>query len=193
MLKPNVLGTVLVVMLHLNLTGCLMSNTSTTMSSREKADYLVQEIGRRAHVPNARLDQDDDRCFGEFGLHYLAAKDILQARVLIARAHTKRSPESAANFRKVAQALNDPRLGGMFETDGGSFLLDENKDLYFLVKDFSVATTTAPRLWDDVQHLLNLGATWTLNWFAHVADMAHGHEAPPTQKVTLANNPYRRQ
>ncbi len=41
--------------------GCAMANNGKNLHGRERANYLVREIGRRMGVKDAQLDGDDDR------------------------------------------------------------------------------------------------------------------------------------
>ncbi len=100
--------------------------------------------------------------------------------------------EDKPRVYETARALNDPRIGGMFETQGGHFILDEKRSKYFLVKDFPVETATPQDLWKRAGEMVNLAARWSMRWFGHVADIAHGNEPPPTHPITLENDPYPR-
>ena len=85
----------------------------------------------------------------------------------------------------MVDALNDPAIGGMFDRGGGSFVLDEKRDAYFLVRDFPVATTDERSLIDGMERLQSVTATWVVRWFYRVAMIMHGHQLPPTHPVTL--------
>src|SRR4051812_42173171 len=120
-----------------------MTDEKSEISGREKASYLVASFGKWLGVYDAELGRDDDRTFGEVGFHYDKKKDVLVGRVYIEEAYLPADPEPVKeNFRKVAAALNDPAIGGMFERGGGRFYLDETKRKLFLMKDFPVAETT---------------------------------------------------
>ena len=105
----------------------MFGNNGKNLHGREKANYLVQAVGKRVHVSDAQLDADDDRSFGEFGFHYDPKRDVLTGRVFIAKAYLDKNPTITENFRKSAVALNDPKIGGSFEHAGGYFVLDEKK------------------------------------------------------------------
>ncbi len=162
-----------------------MKNEQGGSGGRDKANSLIGGYGKWLGVYDAELDQKNDRSFGGSGFHYDADKDVLQGRVFIEQAFMPSDPDDVKDkFRKVLRALNDPKIGGMFERAGGTFVLDEEKRMYFLVRDFPVSQMTQRTLRLKMEKLLNVGATWSLHWFGRVAKIAHGWEAPPEQPVT---------
>lgn len=162
-----------------------MTESIHPIPGRDKANELVASHGRHVGVADATLDPSGDAAFGEFGFHHDSDKDALVARVFVAKAWPASSPpEDQEPYRKVGAALNDPQIGGMFEQGGGYFILDEEKRMYFLAKDLPLATTTAEGLRKEMDELLDLGATWTVRWFARVADITHGRAAPPQRPIT---------
>ena len=174
------------------LLACVSGNNGKNLHGREKANYLVNAMGKRVHVPDAQLGSSDDRSFGEFGFHYDANRDVLTGRVFIAKAYLDKNPTITENFRKSAAALNDPKIGGLFEHAGGYFVLDEKKQKFFLMKDFPVENITPSQLWERMEDLIDLGARWSIKWVGHVGRMAHGYEPPPTHPITRQNDPYPR-
>jgi hypothetical protein len=161
-----------------------MKDDNSGLAGREKANHLVGTFGKWLGVYDAELDMQNDRSFGEAGFHYYPEKDVLRGRVYIEKAWMPSDPEEVkANFRKVAKALKDPKIGGMFERAGGKFVLDEEKSMFFLMKDFPVAETTPRALRVRMEKMMNVGATWSLHWLARVARIAHGWDPPPTEPV----------
>jgi hypothetical protein len=161
-----------------------MNDAKGELTGREKANYLVASFARWLGVYDAELDMENDRALGECGFHYYPEKDALRGRVFIEMAWEPEDPIPVKdNFRKVAKALNDPDIGGKFERAGGKFVLDEEKRMFFLVKDFKVAETTPRALRVKMEKLLNVGATWSLEYFGRVSRIAHGWEPPPEAPV----------
>jgi hypothetical protein len=162
-----------------------MAATSNAPAGRDRAEALAQSYARREGIYAAALDERGDASFGEFGFRHDPEKDALVGRVFVAKAWMAGDPpEYQDAYRKVGRALNDPYVGGMFEQGGGYFLLDEDRRMYFLARNFPLATTTPKDLGEGMDLLRDLAATWTLRWFARVADVAHGREAPPARPVT---------
>ncbi len=163
----------------------MKNEQGSASGGREKANSLVAGYGKWLGVYDAELDQKNDRSFGGSGFHYDADTDMLRGRVFIEQAFLPGDPDGVKdNFRKVLKALNDPKIGGMFERGGGTFVLDEEKRMFFLVRDFPAAQMTQRALRLKMEKLLNVGATWSLHWFGRVARIAHGREAPPSEPVT---------
>jgi hypothetical protein len=63
-------------------------------------------------------------------------------------------------------------------------VLDEEKRMFFLVKDFPVAETTPRLLRVKMEKLMNVGATWSLEYLGRVSRIAHGWEPPPDEPVS---------
>lgn len=157
-------------------------------TEREYADALVASFARTVGARGAKLDASGDVSFGECGFHFDAERGVLVGRVFVSHAGSASAPpEIKANFRKVAAALEDPAIGGMFEKGGGTFVLDEEKRIYFLTREFPVGRTTEGELRRAMEDLLDLGAVWTTRWFRRVAAVAHGWEPAPTRPVTRAD------
>lgn len=160
----------------------------SSIEGRDKANQLMASYARKNGVYDAELDDSGDVAFGEFGFHHEPDRDALTGRVFVAKAWQKGAPpETQDAYRKVARALDDPQIGGMFEQGGGQFALDEDKRMYFLTRDFPLATTSPADLAEGMEALRDLGATWTVRWFGRVADIAHGRALPPVQPVTRDN------
>ncbi len=138
-----------------------------------KAEALVaayaKHVGARDAV-HQTLYKDNDRSFGDCGFHYFPEKSVLQGRVFNGNSHIKEWPESAHVERQVIAGLNDPKIGGMYDRGGGYFILDEEKQMYFLVKDYPFATTTAAEFIKDFDNLNDLNALWLMSW----GHMRHG-------------------
>ena len=177
-------------------TGGVDRVKASTSSGRNKAQALVAAYAKHVGVHDAihqTLDENNDRSFGDFGFHYFPEKDVLQGRVYIARSHIKDKPQLAAGQRRFAANLNNPKIGGMYDRGGGYFVLDEDKEKYFLVKDYVVSTTTPSEFIKDFDNLNDLGAIWLMSWGPHAADQSYGAEPLPTQRIDREHDPYKRQ
>jgi hypothetical protein len=151
---------------------------------RDRADALMQSYARKENRYDAALDESGDVSFGEFGFRHEVDKDALVARVFVAKAWRDGAPEAQIDaFSKVGRALNDPAIGGLFDQGGGYFHLDPDKRIYFLKKDFPLATTTPADLGEGMERLRDLAATWTTRWFGRVADITHGRALAPLRPV----------
>ena len=159
-------------------------NSSTKSPEQEQAQTLMQSYARKQSIYDAELDASGNVAFGDFGFRHDADKNALIGRVFVAKAWMLGDPPDYQDaYRTVARALNDPAVGGLFDQGGGYFRLDEDKRIYFLEKDFPLGKTTPADLEKGMEQLRNLGATWTMRWFARVADVAHGRAFPPAKPV----------
>jgi hypothetical protein len=165
-----------------------MTKNDDAPPGRDEAEKLMQSHARSQGIYDAELDTSGDVSFGEFGFRHDADKDALVGRVFVAKAWMEGDPpEYQDAYRKVGRALNDPAVGGLFDQGGGYFRLDEDKRMYFLEKEFPLKKTAPKELREDMEHLRNLAATWTIRWFGRVADVAHGRALPPTRPVKLGD------
>ena len=176
-------------------TGGLDKVNASDSSGRAKAQALVAAYAKHVGAHDAlhqTLDSDNDRSFGDFGFHYFPQRDVLQARVYIVHSDEKDWPDRAKYEKQVDVALNDPKIGGMYDRGGGYFFLDEGKQVSFLAKDYEVTNTTPALFIRDVDNLNSLGGIWVMSWMGHVADQTFGAEPLPTHPVTRENDPYKR-
>ena len=161
-----------------------MSDTTNAPPGQEDAQKLMASYARKQGIYGAEFDSYGDVAFGEFGFRYDQEKDALVGRAFVAKAWLQSDPPRYHDaYRMVARALNDPAVGGLFDQGGGYFRLDEDKRIYFLEKEFPLGKTTAADLEKGMDQLRNLGTTWTMRWFARVADVAHGRAFPPAKPV----------
>jgi len=173
--------------------GGLNCVKASTTSGPDKAQALVAAYAKHVGVHDAihqTLDKDHDRSFGDFGFHYFPEKDVLQGRVFNGNSHIKEWPDRAHFERQVIAGLNDPAIGGMYDRGGGYFVLDEDKQMYFLVKDYPVSTISVEKFIKDFDYLNGLSGIWLMSWGPHAARQSYGAEPLPTQRIDREHNPY---
>lgn len=159
-------------------------SSGTNSPNRDKAQSLMRSYARKQGIYEAELDASGDVAFGEFGFRHDEEKDALVGRAFVAKAWLRGDPpEYQDAYRKVARALNDPAIGGLFDQGGGYFRLDEDKRIYFLEKEFPLGKSTPADIEEGMERLRSLAATWTMRWFGRVADVAHGRALPPAKPV----------
>lgn len=182
-LLASTLGVVVLGAVFITLKNTSMTETGT--GGKDKADELVSAYSKHVGARGRNLDANNDVSYGDSGLHYDAERGVLVGRVLITTVRTKDAPEERlVAYRKMVEALNDPKIGGMFENGGGTFVLDEEKQMYFLTKDFPVLSTNKAQFLADMDDLQSIGAVWTTTWVFRVAMIMHGNEKAPTERVT---------
>jgi hypothetical protein len=173
-------------------TGLGQDASMSNLSGTEKANALVTRYSRHLGAGDRALDASNDVSFGSSGLFYDKQRDVLIGRVLVTSAMLEGAPpEELVNLRRMVSALNDPAIGGMFDRGGGSFILDEDKDAYYLIRTFPLGSTTPSALIDNMERMEDIAATWTVRWFSRVAMIMHGHQTPPTAPVTRDNDTQR--
>ena len=168
------------------LLGCNMNKNGCEDTGRQKANEMISHLGGRMSVSDAHLGEDDDVAFGGCGFHYFEDKDIIAVRVFIAQGYFEDAKEATKDrFRNICRALNDPKIGGMFECGGGYFVFTEGEDSkFFLVREFLLSNTSTNQFVKNVDELINIGATWDIHWFEKVVDIVNGMEPPPMKPVT---------
>jgi len=156
------------------------SDLTPPRAGRSRAEALVSSYVRWEGRPPVRLGPTGDVTFGAYGFRHESATDTLVGRVFIERAWDAGADEpTRALTGRMFQALIDPRIGGMFDHGGGEFHLDEERRAIFLLRRFDVASTSEHQFRVAMEHLRNVGATWTLHWYFRVARILHGWDPPP--------------
>lgn len=175
------------VLLALALLGaCAPGEDVILPAGRPRAEALLAAWAHHLRAGARRFDAAGDAAFGTTGLHYDAGQDVLFGRVFVSPAYVKKAPANELNnYRRVAHALNDPAIGGMFDRAGGYFVLEESREAYFLVRPFPVARVDDRQLIAAMEQLQDVAAMWTGCWFRRVAMIVGGHEPPPTRPITL--------
>jgi hypothetical protein len=183
------LGAGLLAGLGLPLSACGEGSSSVSaQSGPERASQLAHVWAAHVGAPDRTLDAAGDMPLGDTGIAYDPTRDTLYGRVWVTMALTKGAPaDEIATLRRMEAALNDPRMGGLYEHAGGYFVLDEKREGYFLVRAFPVAQTTPEKLVRDMERMQTVAARWTTKWFLDVAMIMHGKEPPPAHPVTLDN------
>ncbi len=155
---------------------------------RTRAETLAAAWALHEGAPERGLDTFGDLSLGETGVAYHEAGDVLLGRVWINMARTENAPpERLALYRKMEKALNDPAIGGMYDRAGGSFMLDEDRGGFFLVRSFPVESTTSESLIAGMEAMKIVAARWTTQWFGEVALIMHGTRPAPARPIRHAD------
>lgn len=161
-------------------------STVNMPSGAERVATLAQAWADHVGAPDRKLDASGDMALGDSGMAYDASRGLLYGRVWVTMALTKNAPASELLIlRRMEAALNDPRMGGLYERAGSYFVLDEKREGYFLVRAFPVSETTPKELIRSMERMQTVAARWTTKWFLDVAMIMHGKEKAPTHPVTM--------
>jgi hypothetical protein len=174
-------------LLVVSCTGCSEGNHSMMPpDGKLRADALVSVYSEYVGAVGRKLDASGDVSYGDSALTYSAPDDTIIARVYVTAARTQdASSERLIAYQRMLAALNDPRIGRMYEQAGGMFILDEAKGAFYLVQRFSVPQTSPELLINRMDRMRNVAARWTTTWFFEVAMIMHGNRAPPTDYVEM--------
>ena len=74
----------------------------------------------------------------------------------------------------VHAGLNDPKIGGMYDRGGGHFVVDHEKQMIFLVKEYPVSSTNAAEFIKDVD-TQSTGSGMDHELGGHVALQSYRH------------------
>lgn len=161
----------------------------TGIHGAERAKALVFAYSDHVGANGKVLDANNTVSYGDSGLQYDPERDVLIGRLYVNMARTEgASKERIGTYEEMLEALNDPVIGGMFEKGGGRFVLDEEREAWFLVKEFPVVSTSQAQLVKEMDELSDIAATWTTKWFLDVAMIMHSKEKAPSKLVTREND-----
>lgn len=99
-------------------------------------------------------------------------------------------PERRPDVEKTISALKNPNIGGLFQTNGGTWLFDRDSGRLYLTFSHDIDDSITA-IKDSLKKLEEVGPEWTLNWIGQIGMIAHGQEPAPKKPVTIENNSYR--
>lgn len=184
----NIFGKMLIVGLALAVVGSLMADQVTL---RAQADKTIGEVlrGRGAHYQG--LPENGMAAVGPLSLSFdPQAGTITVAMLILESVSWTVFPERRKDVETSLAALDNPEIGGMFDTAGGTWMFDEDTGKLRLGFGHP-ADADADALRASIEALEQIGPEWALNWIGQVGMIAHGQEKAPSEPVTLENNPYR--
>lgn len=95
------------------------------------------------------------------------------------------------NFQKVFEAVNDPKIGGMFDKAGGIFTHSNDWKNLYLTNTYNIENMSVTEFISKVDNQQKLNDAWLKYWDKAVAQIVHSGQPAPTTPVTLENNPYK--
>lgn len=164
---------------------------ATTEDSRGRAEQLIGKVARQQGREFAGLPAANEITFGPTAFRYEPRTATVTASVLVVALDPWVTfPEYRPAIERTLAGLSDPRLGGMFDTGGGEWMFDRTTGRLSLGvrRPVDVDPTEFKRAFERVQAVQ---PDWRMSWFAAVADMVHDGAAPPRNRVTVDENPYR--
>ena len=161
------------------------------MSSEQIASRLVMEVSRLRGLRPAPLGPDRQVAYGTLLFKYVPEPDRLICAILVTQNGLWESlGEKMANaFLRTIQALSEPAIGGMFDTGGGTWSFERETGKVYLYVAFPLTADPA-EVNRGIESVARVVPAWATRWQLAVANIAHGREPPPKQRVTLQNDPY---
>lgn len=158
--------------------------------SRNQAEATISQVlrleGRRfSGLPSTDMVAFRDLAYG-FDPH---TNELFVFVLIIESSLWSASEEIRRNMEKTFSALNDPEIGGMFDTGGGTWREDPERGWLVLERRFPTDADPEAVL-KASKDLQRVYADWALYWAGAVGRIVHNDEPVPTTKVTPENNPY---
>lgn len=185
--RSRALLLLVVIWASIQVLGCQSEEDFMSKSDpRDQAAELARAWASSLGAPDRTLDAQNDLSLGETGVHFEPNSGLLCGRAWVNMARTSEAPaERLAAYRRMLTALNDPRIGGMYDRAGGQFVLDLQRQGFFLVRCFNVGRTERAEFVKHMSELQTVSGKWTLEWFLDVAMIMHGEEQAPSKPVSI--------
>lgn len=173
------------------LLGGTMSTASaenTRATAEDRIVSAVRLLGKSLDV----LPKTNVVTLGSIGFEYVPKEQKIAVRALVMYYSLwVNVPTMQDRIRKTLAALDDPEIGGLFETGGAKWRFDEADAYLFLVHEHPF-DASPDDLTGSVLALERVFPEWSASWLAVVGEIAHGGRAKPERAVTLELNPYRK-
>ncbi len=162
--------------------------TKLNPQALEAASELVAYVGDAVLGMNLELDQNHQYKNNVLALRFNPETNRLEASHYIAAAGLSDDPpELKRRFRMVDTALQDPRIGGMYEMGGGKVHLIEEQREFVYTKEFDPLALSKVAFRKQFVYYLEVAQAWSESWYLQVARITHGKREAPTSPVTLKN------
>lgn len=182
----------LIFLMASGMSGCdQMAEATTAEATRIQAEATIGEALTLRGAQFTGLPDTNMAAVGPLAFLYQPQNKTIAVSVLIAEftAWTL-FPDRRPKLEQTVTALQNPAIGGRFQTDGATWMFDRNTGKLTLGYTFA-ATVDVNQLSDGAESLERLYPDWSLHWMGAVADIVHEDAAIPAQNVTIENNPYR--
>ena len=165
--------------------------TDVDPAQLNQAQRLVQDISRLRGLKPAPLGPDHQVAYGTLLFKFVPESGRLVCAILVSHLGIwdQINDEATAAYRRYIAGLSNPRIGGMFDTAGGSWMFEASSGKTYLYQSF--ALDTPPKVVNQaIDGMARVVPAWVTRWEGVVADIVHGKQPPPTHRVTLENDPY---
>lgn len=125
---------------------------------------------------------------GSFSFKTLPDENKLQ--LLITFAHIGSPGEVTGKVQedlmKIYQAIQDPKIGGMFDHFGCEIVFDESDKSFKLIWSCNVNEITPETFTNNLKHLFQISAAWQARWLPQILSIVQDGLQPPIKPITLA-------
>ena len=165
--------------------------TDDIVTERDRVEAVIGEVLNARGALFEELPANNVAAVGPLAFKYRPQKSQIVVSALIAEftAWTL-FPDRRPKLEQTVSALQDPAIGGLFQTDEAQWMFDRETGKLSLGYELPV-TATATDLANSATSLERLSPEWSLSWMGAVADIVHEGAPLPSANVTLENNPYR--
>ncbi len=180
------------IMVALLLAACEpTTDARVNMSPREQAEAAIGAVVEARGASFDGLPNSNMVAFGPLGYSYDPAVNQIVVSVLVTEffawtTYANRRPKIEATLA----ALDDPAIGGLFDTAGGAWNFDRKTGKLRLQNTHEVSASSSELL-ASTEALQSVYPEWSLSWLGEIGKIVHNGAPLPRQKVTVANNPYR--
>lgn len=175
------------------LAGCQAPDkpSESKMSELQSADALAQTVVTARGIKPASLAQTGVVSYGTLQFEFDVRTKRLVVSILTAEDElwNQLGPKFEQNYLKSKAALNDPKIGGMFDSGGGTWRFEPESGRTYLFKDYDLDAPVAVIV-ADIDAMSRVVPAWSTRWSGAVAEIAQGIAPPPAARVTLENDPY---
>lgn len=165
--------------------------SESTMSELQSADALAQAVVKARGVKPASLAQSGVVSYGTLQFEFDDRNARLVVSILTAEDElwNQLGAKFEQNYLKSKAALNDPKIGGMFDAGGGTWRFEPDSGRTYLFKAYDLHAPVAV-IDADIDAMSRVVPAWSTRWSGAVAEIAQGLAPPPATKVTLESDPY---
>ena len=169
----------------------IFEKSKVPMSDFELADALIQKVAIQHGQKPLPLGDKSVVSYGTLQFQYIADSQEVEVAILAAEDElwNKLGSEFEHNYLKSKTALNDPKIGGMFDSAEGLWRFEPQTGRTYLYRSYSLQTPPQ-EIVRDIEAMSEVVPAWETRWGGVVAEISQGITPPPTEKVTLEHDPY---
>lgn len=161
------------------------------MSNQEKANRTIKKIAKLQGLEVVDIPQSGVIGYGSLEFRHNSTNREFRVSILISADPLWDSIDDEATRAqfKFVKALDDPKIGGMFDTANSTWHFEQSTGRLMLGRDFLVDSD--PKVVSEyIDRLLEVSTFWISDWILAVSDIVFHGKASPINRITAENNPY---